>query len=246
MRATALGVILVLALPAWAGEVDHAGRYSECMVLAREAPKEALDAAEDWLNVGGGVPAEHCVAVALMGLDQAAEAGRRLEGLAEKALVEPRVKAGLLAHAGQAWMLADDPERARAAFSMALLLDPHDPDLYVDLARALAGVGDYEAAEKELTKVLRRIPFHVDALVFRASARRYLDKLDMAAQDVERALNLSPTHLDGLLERGIVRRLTGNDKGARDDWMWILRMAPESPAADAARANLERMDVKKP
>jgi hypothetical protein len=47
-----------------------------------------------------------------------------------------------------------------------------------------------------------------------------------------------------LLERGILRRLKGDDKGARADWLKILATAPSGAAADAARKNLELMDVK--
>ena len=42
----------------------------------------------------------------------------------------------------------------------------------------------------------------------------------------------------------VVRRLAGDDAGARADWLAILRLAPDGAAADAARANLERLDVK--
>jgi hypothetical protein len=63
-------------------------------------------------------------------------------------------------------------------------------------------------------------------------------------EDVTKALGSSPDNPDGLLERGILRRLIGDDLGARADWLAVTRFAPESPAAEAARRNLERMDVK--
>jgi len=46
------------------------------------------------------------------------------------------------------------------------------------------------------------------------------------------------------LERGILRRLKGDDAGARADWLMVLSLAPDGPASDAARTNLEKMDVK--
>ena len=67
---------------------------------------------------------------------------------------------------------------------------------------------------------------------------------DLALVDVERALALRPNHAEGLLERGILHRLRDNKAGARQDWLKVLRVAPDSPAANAARQNLENMDVK--
>ena len=79
---------------------------------------------------------------------------------------------------------------------------------------------------------------------------QYLEEL-AAVADVETtestdedALALAPTHADGLLERGILRRLRQDNDGARQDWLRVLRRAPKSRAAAAARRNLEKMDVK--
>ena len=63
-------------------------------------------------------------------------------------------------------------------------------------------------------------------------------------EDAERALQLDPDNLEGLLERGILHRLTGDDDAARRDWLRVVTLAEESPAADDARANLERLDLK--
>src|SRR5262249_25716774 len=57
-------------------EADH---YERCMAEARQNPSAAWDEALAWHDTGGGHPAEHCAAVALIGLKQYAEAARRLE-----------------------------------------------------------------------------------------------------------------------------------------------------------------------
>ena len=44
--------------------------------------------------------------------------------------------------------------------------------------------------------------------------------------------------------RGNIRRLQGDSAGARKDWLQAIKLAPTSPAAEAARRNLERMDIK--
>jgi regulator of sirC expression with transglutaminase-like and TPR domain len=78
----------------------------------------------------------------------------------------------------------------------------------------------------------------------RASAYRLVENAELAMADVERALALQPGHPGALLERGNLRRLIGDDDGARADWIKLLQTDPESIPADAARANLEKLDVK--
>ncbi len=240
----------MIAAPATApGKIiDHAYQYEACMALAKKVPQEAFETALTWRGLGGGDAAEHCVAVALIGLGQHTKAAGRLEALAEKAKQTATIKAGLLAHAAQAWILAGRAMRAESVLTAALKLTPSDSALMVDRAQARAGYKDYAGAVEDLSRAIeldggtgRGMG---DAFVFRASAYRHLDRLGLALADIEKALALEPTHPDGLLERGILRRLREDTGGARQDWLVILRRAPGSPAAEAARQNLESMDVK--
>ncbi len=230
--------------PLQAQDVNPARRYNDCMTLAREKPQQGFDAALGWRGLGGGSAAEHCLATSLIGLGQYREAAGRLETLAKKAKEDVSVKAGLLAHSAQAWLLADQPARAEAVLSAALKLTPHDSALLVDRAQARAGQKNYDAALADLNKSIEQENRRPDAFVFRATTYRFLDKPDLALADVDRALALSPNHTEALLERGILKRLKGDNKSARLDWLKILRIAPGSPAATAARQNLENMDVK--
>ncbi len=224
--------------------IDHAYQYKACMTLAKKAPQEAFETALTWRGLGGGDAAEHCVAVALIGLGQHTNAAKRLEALAGKAKQGATIKAGLLAHAAQAWILAGRAMRAESVLTAALKLTPSDSALMVDRAQARAGQKDYDGAIKDLSRAIQLGGGAADAFVFRASAYRHLDRLELALADIEKALAFEPTHPDGLLERGILRHLREDDDGARQDWLGILLTAPKSPAADAARRNLESMDVK--
>ena len=225
-------------------EVDHASQYRTCMAQAGNAPKDAFEAALRWRDLGGGEAAEHCIAAALMGLGQYREAAGRLEKLAKRSKRKAGVKAGLLAHAAQAWILAGQSFRAEAVLTAALKLTPDDSALMIDRAQARAGIRDYAGAVEDLNRVIGLEDRPADAFVFRASAYRLLDKLELALADVERALALQPGHPDGLLERGSLRRLRRDDDGARLDWLAVIQADPNGPAADAARRNLENMDVK--
>src|SRR3546814_18449453 len=77
----------------------------------------------------------------------------------------------------------------------------------------------------------------------RASAHRFLDNRNAALADVEAALTMDPANPEGLLERGNLRRLDGDTSGAREDWLAVTRLAPQTPAAAAAQANLAKLDV---
>ena len=128
--------------------------------------------------------------------------------------------------------------------STALQLDPKNLELWVDRSVALATGENYWEAIDDLNRALELDPARADVLILRASAYRYVDALDLALEDVTQALALSPESADGLLERGILRRLIGDQAGARVDWLAAATLGAGTPAADAARTNLELMDVK--
>lgn len=242
--ATFIVFAALAAAPAPAAELDHAAEYRACMALAAENPDEAFEKALVWSDLGGGDAARHCAAKALMGLGQHDEAARRFEALAQEIMAEPAFKAQILGHAAQAWLMGGQTERAHEVLVAALKLNPGDVDLLVDRAVVLATKEKYQDAIDDLDRALAGDPSRTQVFVFRASARRRLGDVEGAEADVERALALDVNHPDGLVERGILRRLRGDDDGARRDWLRVLGLAADGPLAEAARANIEKMDVK--
>lgn len=240
----ALSVTAVFPAGARAQRIEGADEYRTCLVLAKQKPMQGWEEALAWQSLGGGEAARHCAAVALIGLGKHEEAATRLETLANESVREDVVRAEMMAQAGQAWLLAGNLTRADAAQRGALTLAPGHPDIMLDHAVLLAQVHHYPQAVEVLSAVLRRQPNRVEALTLRASAFRYLDDLAGAEDDVNQALRLDPDFADALLERGMLRRLRGDDAGAREDWLRAIAAAPDSEAADAARTNLEKLDVK--
>lgn len=223
-----------------------AATYDKCMQLARAKPAEAKALAEGWAARGGKHPAEHCLAVALIGLKQYRPAAERLDKLAEAMLAVPplaELRAGVLAQAGQAWLLAGDPGHAYADAGAALSLRPDDPEILIDRAEAAGSAGWYDKAVADLDRVLKTDPARVEALVYRASAYRELGRLDPALADIEAALKKELNSVPALLERGNIRWLKGDLDGARQDWRRVAALAPGSPAESAAKANLDRLDA---
>ncbi len=237
------GSPLQAASPAANTPFDAAGRndhYAECMALARSAPAEGLAKAEDWRKDGGGSSAKHCAAVARAGLGQFDAAAEALESLAWELpdSTPDRIRAQILAQAGQIWLDAGQSGKANALLTTAIELAPGDAEIRIDRAMTLAGIGRYQDAIIDLSAALLLDDRSIDALVLRASAYRQTDRPERAIDDIERALALAPNNPEALLERGLVRRLFGDEAGARLDWQRIIQLDPKSPAAAAARDNL--------
>lgn len=219
-----------------------AQRYDLCLQTAHSNPQKAYDDAESWADLGGGFPAQHCAAIALIGLKKYPEAATQLEALANAMMqAGPDMRGAALEQAGQAWLLASRPNEAKAAFDSALAFKPKDPELLIDRAEAFALGGKFFDAIDDLNTVLDATPNRVDALVYRASAYRQLGSLDLALDDAERALRLDPDSVPGLLERGDIRRLKNDDAGAKADWQRVVRLAPGSPEAASAQDNLAHL-----
>jgi tetratricopeptide (TPR) repeat protein len=243
-----LTLLLPLLLPPYpiaaAEPIDARREYRACLQMARQKPEDGWEQAIAWQSLGGGEPARHCAAVALLGLGKFEEAARRLGALAETSHSAGPLRAEMLDQAAQAWLLAGKPDKAVTELEAGLRLVPGHPELLLDKAVALAQAGRHALVVETLTALLKAQPNRVEAMVLRGSAYRILDKLELAKDDIARALVLDPDLPDALLERGLIRRLEDNQSGAREDWMRAITLMPEGAVADTARRNLELMDVK--
>jgi tetratricopeptide (TPR) repeat protein len=225
--------------------LNNQQEYADCMTLARHAPEDAYESALAWQGQGGGEAARHCAAVALIEVGKYPQAAEALEKLGDDLSdTRPDLAAEIFGQAGQAWTMADNSKRAYAAETSGLTLAPDNVDLLVDRAVTQAALNDYGKAVEDLDKAQKLAPERADVLAYRASARRYLGDLRRARKDADAAIELDPKNVDALLERGIIRRLADDPDGARQDWLQVVTLAAGTPAADAAQANLEKLDLK--
>jgi tetratricopeptide (TPR) repeat protein len=230
--------LLLMAGPATAASPD-AGHYRRCLADTETNPAAALADAEAWIKSAGGVPAEHCAAVALANLKRYAEAGSRLDKIAgSPGKLDAAFRVALFNQAGNAWLLAGDGARAVQSFSGSLALSAGDADLYADLARAQAMRHDWQEVVLDLNAALQLAPRRADLLVLRASARRALKRYEDAKGDIEAALKIKPGDGDALVERGLLRRQLGDLGGARRDFQGALKSGSGNAVAQA-KANLE-------
>ncbi|HET7086041.1 MAG TPA: hypothetical protein VFI23_14790 [Rhizomicrobium sp.] len=231
--------LVVASAPSMAASAD-AGHYQRCLADSSANPAAALADAEAWTKARGGIPAEHCAALALVTLKRYAEAGARLDKIAASpAKLEAQFRVALFDQAGNAWLLAGDGARAVQSFSGALTLSASDPDLLADLARAQAMRHNWHEVVLDLNAALLLSPRRADLLVLRASARRALKQYEEAQADITEALKLKPGEGGALVERGLLRRQLGDIGGARRDFEAALKTG--GSVAQEAKTNLDEL-----
>lgn len=240
----ALLAVDAIAQPSQSRALEDAA-YRDCLELARKEPEEGFAQAQVWQSTGGGLAAAHCAALALVELKHYADAADRLEKLLPQAETQaPHLSVALLDQAANAWLLAEQPRRARQLLDIAIKAAPDHPDVRIDRAIAAAALGDHATARRDLDHALSIDPTRAEAYALRASARRHMGDAAGAMEDAETALAIEPRLPEGLLERGILRLNSNDRKGARADLIQVRLIAPDSPAAVAAGRYIEEMDVR--
>lgn len=247
-HATRLQRLATLAAPPSRGgggptTVIGATGTNACLALLSTDPAGALDYAQDWSKRAGGDEATRCAALADVALGDPASGAASLDALSRHDTV-PAVDRALLAdQAAQSWRLASRPDRALASALAAASLDPGNPDLLVDQARAAVAASRPAEAVGNLTRVLKASPRRGDALLVRATAYLALDRTAEARADIEAACVLLPDAPEALLERGVLRERLGDLDGARIDWTRILSLSPDTQEADLAQQDLALLDA---
>jgi hypothetical protein len=176
-------------------------RYAQCLALIDSDAERAYEEGMAWAAEGNALNAYRCAALALIAQNRADEGARRLESLATASNpADAAVRAELFSQAGNAWLLAEEPSRARSAFSRAIsTMAPaaqEMPDLLIDRARAYAMEQDYRHAEEDLSGALDRRPNDPLALRLRASARMHQSSFQLAEADALAALQQATTEQD--------------------------------------------------
>ncbi|MEZ5834027.1 MAG: tetratricopeptide repeat protein [Dongiaceae bacterium] len=233
------------AVAASAGALDNQAQYQACMTLLERDPSGALDSAVEWEKEGGGDPARHCKALALIRTGNVEDGALELERVAQAMpQVRAPLAAELFAQAGQAWVKAGNTERALYAQNQGLKLNPKDVELLIDRALTYGTAGMYFEALDDLNGAVDLRPDDPDIYAMRAAAYRHLENPDLAKDNLEHALKISPSHPGALLERGYLRRANGDAKGAREDWLTVIQLMPGTDIANEAQKNIEKLDIK--
>lgn len=232
---------LALPVPPVPPRVAAGQDYEKCLDLLENDPTGATAFSLGWS--AGGEGAAHCLALSKIALGQPAEGAALLEAMAGRSIAPPAVRAMLFGQAGQAWVMADDNDRAYAAMTRAVGLLGDDVELLIERAGIASSLERHDDAIADLDQVLARDPTRTDAMTQRAATLRKLNRLDAADGEIARALALDADYPEALLERGILRQRKGDTEGARADWDRVIELDPDSPAADLAEQNLALLDA---
>lgn len=222
-------------------------RYADCISLANRAPERALETAAQWRALGGGGPARHCRAIALIAVGAEASAAAELTELGvDGDGLSDADRSAALALAGELWLRQEQPELARRAFTAAIEIGGASRRVSIGWARAAAMEGDWAAAAAALDPILAGDPSDVEALTLRAAARRSAGDAEGALDDAIRATDEAPDIALAWFERGAAERAVGDPAAARRSWLRASLLDPEGPngepggvGGELARRNLQ-------
>ncbi len=232
-----------LPIPPVPPRIAQGRDYEQCLALLDDDPAAAGAFALGWQGNGGGDGAAHCLALSRIAIGHPGEGAEQLESLARASAAATAARAVIFGQASQAWVMAEQGERAYGAATAALNLLPDQEDLLVQRATIASALDRYADAIADLDRALQIDPRRTDTLTLRAGAWRHVGRLDAAQNDIDRALAIDGDYPEALLERGILRQRQGDAEGAREDWQRAVELAPDSPTADLAEQNLALLDA---
>ncbi len=117
---------------------------------------------------------------------------------------------------------------------------PQDASARVELANLYFDAERFQDAAQWYEAALRINPKDVNASTDLGIAYYYMNQPEKALAQFDESLRIDPNHAKTLLNIGIVRAFGRQDlKGAAEAWEKVLKVAPDSPEARAARQALD-------
>lgn len=244
MRAAILGMAILAAAAAPAQAVED---YEACAALVSADAETALVEAERWERFGGGAPAGHCRALALLAIGSDLAAAEALfDTVRTYPELAPPAQADLLAQAGRIYLDRGMHEQSAYALNLAAQVGPESPAMLRTRAALKLAQGAFETAERDLDALIRVEPGRPGDLVARAIARRNRGDFAGARADALQAAELAPAEPSVFLELGAAERGIGNRDAARQAWLRAIDLDPdraEGPVGRAAQLSLQRMET---
>ena len=179
-------------------------RYLSCLERVATDHEAAFEDALAWRMEGGGWPAAHCEARAVIALGDVASGAAMMEeqANAEVSGRNEAIRVSMLVEAGDAWLMIAQAEAAGRAFAAALDLAPLDLDALLGQAETSVALGAWDAAESAATAGIEQAPGLADGWRLRALARLETGALDAAWDDMESAREIEPENIEILVLRG--------------------------------------------
>ena len=240
----AVATALTASVAATGGPAAAVDDYDGCIGLIEGDPALASREAAAWIGAGGGAPARHCRALALIATGAESSAVDELLGIAaEEPDLSPQARAEVLVQAGEMLLDQGDTVTASTVAGQALALAPGDPGATGLAAAASLADGDAAGALRALDTALAGGEPTPRLLLLRAAAQRQLGQLVAARDDAEHATELAPELASAWLERGRAAAGLGDRPDARDAFLRAIELDREGEVGAAARTALQRMEA---
>ncbi len=222
-------------------------RYEHCLDRAKSDPAAAEAEAGQWQLAGGGFFASQCLGMAYANEARWSAAAASFENAARAAEKAGDTRsANYWAQAGNAWLAAGDPSKARSALDAAIsagtLKEQALGEAHLDRARAMAAGDDPEGARDDLDRALREVPSDPLAWLLSATLARREQQVPRAKTDIAEALRLGGDDPAVQLEAGNIAALAGDEMGAKTAWRQAVTLRPDSAPGKAAAAALAQFD----
>lgn len=231
--------LLALASPALAIE-----DYDDCLALIAQDADKAQREAGEWARFGGGAPARHCYALALIEFGAPLRAADELIGIAQdEADLSDKARADILVQAGELLVTRDQVLTASVVADAALRLLPEDAGALGLKGAALLEDGQPAAALGILNKALAKSPKRVRLLMRRARAQRGLGNAVAARDDASYAAELAPDRAGPWAELGRAQAALGFKRDARQSFLKAIALDRKGPIGRGAQVALQRMDA---
>ena len=237
------------AVTSQAGPADvQEGRFRRCVALAETDPAAARAEAGRWRISGGRYFARECAGIAFAAENSWPSAAGEFEEAAREAQIAKDARgAKYWAQAGNAWLAAAQPAKARAALDAALtsgtLTGLSLGEAQLDHARALVATGDLESARTDIDLALTNAADDPLAWLLSATLARREGNPARAKKDIGEALKRSADDASVQLEAGNIAALAGDEAGARAAWGQAARLAPDTAVGRSAVTALQQFDT---
>lgn len=220
-------------------------RWEDCVELAVGDPPRGVAVAEHWKLANGGFLAQQCLGMAYAAQRRWISAGGAFETAAREAEVARDIRASKYwAQAGNAWLAAADPAKARTALDAALatghLTGLELGEAHLDRARALVAAGDLGGARADLDQAVLKAPGDPMAWLLSATLARRTGDLPLAQRHIKEAVARAGDDASVQLEAGNIAALARDEAGAKAAWEKAAQLAPGTEQGIAARAALKQ------
>lgn len=243
-----LAQIATPPVPVTGPPAPAAERWEACVELAVSEPVRGVAEAERWKLANGGFLAQQCLGMAYAAQQRWSSAGGAFERAAREAEVARDIRASKYwAQAGNAWLAAAEPIKARTALDAAIatgnLTGLELGEAHLDRARILVSSGDLGGARADLDQAVLKASNDPMAWLLSATLARRTGDLALAQRHIGETLARAADDASVQLEAGNIAALSGDEASAKAAWEKAVQIAPDSQPGIAARAALKQFDA---